>query len=498
MTDVMQYLTPFVLFFQVGSTRRMSYAPTSCNQTALLLWWGRRLAHACTQTLMLPSTTGSCVLGLQRSQFRNPSSLLKSRRWTLTTTPHSPPPKAGWDDSRSTMASEKTRWMEKPVLLTWLLLLSSYWPTGSWGLQQWPNLQQEQAYYHNMPDRTLTQENEVDMSVGFKALKDRVTLLLACNCSRSHKMKPLLIEKYGKPRCFHHIPPLWEHMDNGHPLWRVVRDGFRTLCEDAPAMPGTRRRGHSSPRQLPSTPRSRDPCEQGKENQGYVPAEKHHLKDTTPQPRDHRKPEAVVPPSTHQEDAWRWEGSRGLPQEHHPQGCPLHGCWRLGCCETHDHSTLLGEGLPEEGSPQHDDEDDDDFMGFTAEEAAAAQTKFKEQLDSNTSLAELLLRWSEMDEDVPIASDTKDIEVVEEEDEEPEAATTAPVLPDLPSHRIPMASESLRGCEDVMKFCDSNPGRLDPAELHHLNNILKKIREKATSKKKQMKLSDFFTTTNRD
>ena len=154
------------------------------------------------------------------------------------------------------------------------------------------------------------------------------------------------------------------------------------------------------------------------------------------------------------------------------------------------------KALPEEGSPLHDD--DDDFMGFTAEEAAAAQTKFNEQLDSNTLLAELLLRWSEMDEDAPVALDTKDIEVVEEEEEEPEAATTAPVLPDLPSHRIPTASEALQGCEDVIKFGDSNPGLLDPAELHHLNNILRKIRDKATSKKKQMKLSDFFTTTNRD
>ena len=101
------------------------------------------------------------------------------------------------------------------------------------------------------------------------------------------------------------------------------------------------------------------------------------------------------------------------------------------------------KALPEEGSPLHDDDDNDDFMGFTAEEAAAAQPKFNEQLDSNTSLAELLQHWFEMDEDSPVASDTKDIKVVEEEEEEPEAATTAPVLPDLPSHCIPMANEAL-------------------------------------------------------
>ena len=155
------------------------------------------------------------------------------------------------------------------------------------------------------------------------------------------------------------------------------------------------------------------------------------------------------------------------------------------------------KALPAQGSAVHDDDDDDDFMGFTPEEAAAAQSKFHDLLDSNVSLADLLLRWSEMDEDAPVASDTKDTAAIVEEEEE-EAATAAPVLPDLPPHRTPTASEALRGCEDLIKFCDSNVGLLDPAEFHHLNNILRKVRDKATTTKKQMKLSDFFTTSNRD
>ena len=60
-------------------------------------------------------------------------------------------------------------------------------------------------YYRILPDRTLAQENEMDKSVCFTVLKDRVTLLLTCNHSGSHKMKPLLTGKYSKLTCFHYM-----------------------------------------------------------------------------------------------------------------------------------------------------------------------------------------------------------------------------------------------------------------------------------------------------
>ena len=208
------------------------------------------------------------------------------------------------------------------------------------------NCDESGLYHRNMPDRTLAQENEVHKSVGFKALKDRVTLLLTCNRFWSHKMKPLLIGKYGKPRFFHHmnmekLPITYRHSGNAwmtatlfeewfvkdfvpcarKHLWRLGHEEKAILLlENCPAHPG------------PEILVSKD-----KKNQSCVPAEKHHLKDPAPRPRDHRKPEAALPLSTHQEDASRWEGSRGLPQGHHRQGCPLHSCWRLGCCEANDH-----------------------------------------------------------------------------------------------------------------------------------------------------------------
>ena len=103
-----------------------AYVTQSDNPAALV----RKKAHTC----LYPDPDAAiydwfvCTMAT-KSQFRGSSSLLKSRRWVLTTAAPSTRPKACWNDPRRAMAFKGSRWMAKIVLLTWPPLLSSYRPT---------------------------------------------------------------------------------------------------------------------------------------------------------------------------------------------------------------------------------------------------------------------------------------------------------------------------------------------------------------------------------
>lgn len=62
------------------------------------------------------------------------------------------------------------------------------------------NADETALYYQCLPDKTLTFKNE--KCHGGKNSKVRATLLLASNMTGTEKLKPFMIGKYNKPRCF--------------------------------------------------------------------------------------------------------------------------------------------------------------------------------------------------------------------------------------------------------------------------------------------------------
>lgn len=62
------------------------------------------------------------------------------------------------------------------------------------------NVDETALFYKCMPDKTLTFKNE--KCNGGKHSKERLTLLLAVNMTGTDKLKPLIIGKSKKPRCF--------------------------------------------------------------------------------------------------------------------------------------------------------------------------------------------------------------------------------------------------------------------------------------------------------
>jgi hypothetical protein len=67
------------------------------------------------------------------------------------------------------------------------------------------NADETALYYRMLQDRTLSVKTDVHKHEGFKQSKERVTLLLCTNQTGSHKLNPLCIGKFAKPRCFHHV-----------------------------------------------------------------------------------------------------------------------------------------------------------------------------------------------------------------------------------------------------------------------------------------------------
>ena len=66
------------------------------------------------------------------------------------------------------------------------------------------NLDETGLFFRMLPDRSLTAKDNVH---GVKKPKDRISVMLCCNADGSDKLRPLVIGKNLKPRCFKHFNP---------------------------------------------------------------------------------------------------------------------------------------------------------------------------------------------------------------------------------------------------------------------------------------------------
>ena len=67
------------------------------------------------------------------------------------------------------------------------------------------NCDETALFYKMMPTKTLAQKTDINRTAGHKEFKERLTALLCCNKTGKHKVRPLVIGKSAKPRCFKHV-----------------------------------------------------------------------------------------------------------------------------------------------------------------------------------------------------------------------------------------------------------------------------------------------------
>lgn len=91
------------------------------------------------------------------------------------------------------------------------------------------NLDETGLFFQLVPDKTLTFQSE-DCSGGKKS-KQRVTVLLGANMDGSEKLKPLVIGKTAKPRCFKNVKSLSVSYEANSKSWMTSNVWEKTLKE---------------------------------------------------------------------------------------------------------------------------------------------------------------------------------------------------------------------------------------------------------------------------
>ena len=66
------------------------------------------------------------------------------------------------------------------------------------------NVDETGLYWKRMPDRSYISKEE-ELMPGYKATKDRLTLLFGCSASGDMKLKPFLVYHSENPRAFKNI-----------------------------------------------------------------------------------------------------------------------------------------------------------------------------------------------------------------------------------------------------------------------------------------------------
>ena len=85
------------------------------------------------------------------------------------------------------------------------------------------NLDETGLLWKCLPQRTLLSCREKS-ALGFKKAKDRLTVLGCTNATGTHKLKPVLIGKSTKPRCFKNV-----NMDALPVIYKSQRNAWMNL-----------------------------------------------------------------------------------------------------------------------------------------------------------------------------------------------------------------------------------------------------------------------------
>jgi len=349
--------------------------------------------------------------------------------------------------------------------------------------------------YRMTPDRSLAQQSDPNGSVGHKQMKERVTVLLACNWTGSSKLKPLVIGRFENPRCFHHVnkstlPVTYRHSAKSWMTAGIFTEWFKTqfvpavrahlrreglpikavlLLDNCPAHPPadtlvSRCGGIKVVYLPPNTTSKIQPLDQGiiatvKRAyrrlliRGCLETDftiTQYLKSITVKDACHLLGEAWASVSSASIRA-TWDSALGNPFEH-----------------------------PEEQPAE------EEFLGFTEEEVEEACARSEARAEE---FEDLLSAWASCDNQLPVCQPTTIADLLPQSDseEDPEPESDSAPAPEKLS-----ASKALECAEYLKLWLEQQEG--EGHRVIQMTTLARDIRRQADNTKKQTTLSSYFTS----
>jgi len=420
----------------------------------------------------------------------------------LQGSPSAPEITRGWIDRwkarhgiRSIQISGEIRSSDTAAAEAFLPELQRVVETESFVPDQIWNCDETGLAWRMTPDRTLAARSDTTASQGYKQAKERVTVLLACNWSGTDKPRPLVIGKSRSPRCFHHVnmdalPVVYRHSQNAWMTSSIFEEWFHKqfvpgarrhlrrqgleergilLLDNCPAHPPAEslvsRDGKFRVLYLPKNTTSRiQPLDQG-----IISTVKRHYRAAIIRAVvaedvsivDFLKAMTVKDACYYLAAAWDKVTADGIK-----------ATWDKALGNPFDH-------------PCPEEEEEEDFFGFSAEEVEAARAK----LSAEGDITDLLNTWAAADDDTEVSPPQSVADFVQsaraasepQEPEEPEDTTPPP-------QRISLA-QAIEHCEALRSFSEQDGDQLLRAQL---TTRIQGYKRRLADSKKQSTISDYF------
>ena len=375
------------------------------------------------------------------------------------------------------------------------------------------NCDETGLYFKMLPDKTLAQKTDDNKTLGFKQCKNRLTALLCCNSTGSHKLQPLIIGKFENPRCLHHVnrktlQTIYDHSSNAWMTAAIFEDWFHKnfvpavkkhlrkkklpvkavlLVDNCGAHPKDlkSRDGRITVWFLPKNTTSKiQPCDMGiisttKRNyrRNLVTA----IIDSNLNLQDYLKSLTIKDAMHLFATAWDAVSAESI-----------NACWRKGLGDTFQESV-------------QDSDSDGDFDGFDETDLRDAESRAQDyegfnECDMVTArralghvTEEAISTWLSIDNDEPTSPVLTDSEIVDSVT----STTTATTQPededddDADYEPTPAMSEVVKGLQVGLRWLEASD-RSTAVEVTHLRNILHRAKAEARESCRQTMLTDFF------
>lgn len=374
------------------------------------------------------------------------------------------------------------------------------------------NADETGLYYKMVPDRTLATTKDTTATHGFKQRKDRITLLLTTNWAGTHKLKPLCIGKYARPRCLQHVnmttlPVLYTHSKNAWMTGSLFQKWF-----DQDFVPAVRQHLRSQglePKAVllldncPAHPpqdslTSRD----GKIRVFYLP------KNTTAQiqPMDqgiiattkqHYRKEMMRRILNEDTTLLDFVKSLSMKDVFYLVGKAWSAIQERSICATWDKA--LGDPFrrQEDSQDTDDDEDDEDFLGFSQEEINSAAEKTFAAVQRERCFKEFVTTWAALDDNEPtsatmtieeIAADSRESEDEQDEEAAPDPTPDSTPAP-TPAPAVLSTEEAITMQNTLLHYYESQG---DLVDILNTQAALGRLKKRQATYKKQTKMTDIF------